>query len=119
MVPSFFLRIGFGRRRGNFIPDSGKRLLVVEGNFFHPVVLGEAVEIEVGKFPGAKFIELILVYLNDVAVSDQRVVRGVPGVCLPEQQGSGQQAKQQDKAEQRLAAGGGEDADHGGRPSFC
>lgn len=41
-------------------------------------MLGETVEIEVGKFPGAKFIELFLVYLNDVAVSDQRVVRGVP-----------------------------------------
>ena len=64
-------------------------------------MLGEAVKIEVGKFPGAKFIELFLVYLDNVAVPDQRVVRGVPGVCLPEQQGSGQQAKQQDKAEQR------------------
>ena len=115
-----FLRIGFGRRRGNFIPDSGKCLLVVEGNFFQPVVLGEAVKIEVGKFPGAKFIELFLVYLDNVAVPDQRVVRGVPGVCLPEQQGSGQQAKQQDKAEQRLAAGGGEEgADHLEVPSFC
>ena len=78
-------------------------------------MLGEAVKIEIGKFPGAKFIELFLVYLDNVAVPDQRVVRGVPSVCLPEQQ----QSKQQDKAEQRLAAGGGEDADHGGRPSFC
>ena len=72
-------------------------------------MLGEAVKIEVGKFPGAKFIELFLVYLDNVAVPDQRVARGVPGGCQSEQQGSGQQAKQQDKAEQRLAAGGGEE----------